>query len=168
MALIFTVSVLPDIDLLLPNFLAHRGPTHSLFFFLVVFLPIFAVYRKKAIPYFFVILSHSLIGDIYSNMEGTQLFWPFSTDWFAIAEISNKSLFSVGFELALFVVSSLIMVVTKDFPKFLFSKTSRIYWLVPFGFVLGPLCLVVLVQSMNFHFCWCSQVYFISPNFLCQ
>ena len=141
MALIFTVSVLPDIDLLLPTFLAHRGPTHSLFFFLFVFLPIFAVYRKKAIPYFIVLLSHSLIGDIYSNMEGIQLFWPISTDWFAIAEISNKSLFSVGFESTLFAVSTVIMVVTKDFPRLIFSKISRIYWFPPFVFVLGPLLL---------------------------
>lgn len=141
MALIFTVSVLPDIDLLFPNFLAHRGPTHSLFFFLFIFLPIFAVYRKKTIPYFIVLLSHSLIGDIYSNMEGTQLFWPFSTDWFAIAEISNKSLFSVGFESALFAVSTVIMVVNKDFPRLFLSKTSRIYWFPSFMFVLGPLLL---------------------------
>ena len=141
LALLFTVSVLPDADLLLPNILAHRGPTHSLFFSLLIFLPVFALYRKKAIPYFIALLSHSLIGDIYSNMEGTQLFWPLSSDWFALAKISNTSLLSIGFELALFAVSTVIMVFNKEFKQSIFKKTSRIYWLIPFGFILAPLLL---------------------------
>ena len=141
LALLFTVSVIPDADLLLPNILAHRGPTHSLFFSLLIFLPIFAVYHKKANPYFIALLSHSFIGDIYSNMEGIQLFWPLSSDWFALAKISNTSLLSIGFELALFAVSTVIMVVNKEFQKSFFNSTSRMYWVVPFGFVLAPLLL---------------------------
>jgi hypothetical protein len=74
-------------------------------------------------------------------MNGVQLFWPFSSDWFAIAEISNRSLFSVGLESTLFAVSTVIMFVNKDFPRLLFGKISRIYWVPPLGFILGPLLL---------------------------
>ena len=112
-----------------------------MFIILLLFLPVFAIYRKKAIPYFIALLSHPLIGDIYSNMEGTQLFWPISTDWYTIAAISNKGLLSVSFELALFAASTAIMVYNKEFQKSFFNGTNRIYWLAPLGFVLGPLLL---------------------------
>ena len=102
LALLFTVSVLADFDLLLVNFVSHRGPTHSLFFSLLVFLPFFVLYKKKSIPYFVVFLSHSLIGDIY--LSGVQLFWPFSADWFFISNLWNRGLISVGLELSLFFV----------------------------------------------------------------
>lgn len=144
LALIFTLSVLPDFDLLFPNLLVHRGATHSLFFSLLIFLPFFLIYRKKAFPYFIVLLSHPLIGDIYSNVDGIQLLWPFSTDWLAISRISNISALSVGFELALFFVSSIIMVYNNEFQKSFFDN-SRIYWLIPLGSVLGPL----LIGSIN-------------------
>ena len=103
------------------------------------------VYRKKATPYFFALLSHSLIGDIYSRMDGIQLFWPFSTDWFLISSLSNKSVLSVGFELVLFTISITVMVLTKDFQKLFLKKTSKIYWLFLVGIVLGPL----LVGGIN-------------------
>ena len=43
MGLLFTVSVLPDLDLLSFWFVEHRGPTHSLIFVLLVGLPFFVV-----------------------------------------------------------------------------------------------------------------------------
>jgi membrane-bound metal-dependent hydrolase YbcI (DUF457 family) len=139
LALIFTVSILPDFDLLLSSFLVHRGPTHSLFFSLLVLFPFFIVYRKKTIPYFVALLSHLLIGDIYSNINGIQLFWPFSNDWVSVLTLSNRSVLSVGFELVLFIISTIVMVLNKDFKKMLSRNISRVYWLVPLGSVLGPL-----------------------------
>ena len=44
--LIFTLSILPDIDLLIPR-LAHRGPTHSIITITLVSLPLLIIYRKK-------------------------------------------------------------------------------------------------------------------------
>jgi hypothetical protein len=102
-------------------------------------LPIFGIYRKRAIPYFIIILSHSLIGDIYSDMEGIQLFWPFSTDWLSIAKISNKSLFSVGFESILFTISTVVIFISKDLPRLIFLKINRIWIIPPFGAVFAPL-----------------------------
>ena len=139
LALIFTVSVLPDVDILLSNYLTHRGPTHSLLFSLLVFAPFFVIYRKKASPYFIVLLSHTLIGDIYGPIRGIQLFWPFSTEWITIAFISNLSLLSIGFELTLFTLSTFIIFLNRDFQKSFFQNSNRIYWLIPFGSVVGPL-----------------------------
>ena len=137
LALLFTVSILPDFDIVLFRFIAHRGPLHSLLFSLVVCLPFFVVYRKKAIPYFFALLSHSLVGDIFSG--GVQLFWPFSTDWIFISIFSSTGIVSVGMELVIFVATTVVMIINKDFQRLLFNKTSWVYWVFPFGAVIGPI-----------------------------
>jgi membrane-bound metal-dependent hydrolase YbcI (DUF457 family) len=49
--LLLAASVLPDIDLIL-RFLTHRGPTHSLLAITVLMIPLFILYRKKALPYY--------------------------------------------------------------------------------------------------------------------
>src|SRR5512136_2933903 len=62
--LLFVLSILPDVDILaehvsgLHELLPHRGPLHSVLVMLIVFIPIFAVYRKKALPYFIALISH--------------------------------------------------------------------------------------------------------------
>ena len=137
LALLFTVSILPDFDIVLFRFIAHRGPLHSLLFSLVVCLPFFMVYRKKAIPYFVALLSHSLVGDIFSG--GVQLFWPFSTDWIFISNFSSTGIVSVGMELVIFVATTVVMIINKDFQRLLFNKTSWVYWVFPFGAVIGPI-----------------------------
>jgi membrane-bound metal-dependent hydrolase YbcI (DUF457 family) len=153
LALVFTVSILPDFDLFFPGFLTHRGPTHSLFFSFLVFFPFFVVYRKKAIPYFLVLLSHSLIGDIYSDIDGgIQLFWPFSNELVSIFTLSNTSALSISFELVLFTTSTIIMVFNKDLKKMFSHEISRIYWVVPFGSVLGPLLIGVFYPRHVFPF----------------
>jgi membrane-bound metal-dependent hydrolase YbcI (DUF457 family) len=73
MPLMFTASVIPDIDLL-PRFLHHRGPTHSLITIIALTVPFLMLYRKTAVPYSVALASHSLIGDFFTG--GTQLFWP--------------------------------------------------------------------------------------------
>ena len=136
-ALLFTVSIIPDIDLLFFRFMVHRGATHSLLFSLLAPLPFIAVYKKRAIPYWIALLSHSLIGDIFSG--GIQLFWPVSRDWIFILNNSSGDLFGAVLELSLFVVCTTVMVINKDFQKMLSRNTNKIYWLIPFGAVLGPL-----------------------------
>jgi membrane-bound metal-dependent hydrolase YbcI (DUF457 family) len=140
LALLFTVSVLPDFDLLFFMFLKHRGPTHSLLFITVLCLPFLLVYKKKALPYFVGMLSHSLIGDIFSG--GIQLFWPLSNNWVYVSNLGGRDTISVAMELSLFVVSTAVMLLNKDFQKYFFqTKTKRFYWLIPLGSVVGPLVL---------------------------
>ncbi len=143
LALLFTISVLPDFDFLLFAFIEHRGPSHSLLVLLLVCLPFFVVYKKKAFPYFVALLFHLLLGDMFSG--GVQLFWPFSTDWIFVLNLYNRGIFSVGLELVLFFVSTVVMVVNGDFQRLLFIKTNRVYSLFSFGIVLGPL----LIGTIN-------------------
>lgn len=141
-ALLFSVSVLPDFDFLLFGFFRHREPSHSLLFSLLVCLPFLCIYKKKALPYFVALLSHSLLGDIH--LGGNQLFWPFSPDLISFSNLYFRGFFSVGIEVGLFVVCTVVMVITKDFQRLLFGETNRGYWLVPFGSVLGPLLIGTL------------------------
>jgi membrane-bound metal-dependent hydrolase YbcI (DUF457 family) len=140
--LVLTVSVLPDFDILFPDFISHRGLTHSLFFSFIILLPFFIIYRKRVIPYFVVLLSHSLIGDIYGPYYGVQLFWPFSSDWVTISEFSNRSLLSISLELSLFIFSFCVMFLNKDFQKYFFDSSKLIYWVAPLGSVVGPFFLI--------------------------
>jgi len=139
LALLFTVSVLPDFDLVLFRFIKHRGPLHSLLFSLVICLPFIVRYKKKAIPYFVALLSHSLVGDIFTG--GAELFWPFSTDLIYISNLSVTGIVSVGMEIAIFVASTLALIINKDFQRLLITKTSWVYWMLPIGAVMGPIFL---------------------------
>ena len=75
-----------------------------------------------AIPYVIALLSHSLIGDIFSG--GIQLLWPFSSNWYYLLNFSVRSNFSVGLELVLFAMCSFVMFLNKDFQK-IFLTTQR-------------------------------------------
>lgn len=141
--LLFTVSVLPDFDLLFSSFMQHRGATHSLMFFLIVSIPFFVIYGKKAVPYSIALLSHSLIGDIFSG--GIQFFWPFSREWVSISNFSTVDNFNIGLELSFFVICIVVMISSKDFQKIFSNKTKRIYWIIPTGTILGSL--VVYTRS---------------------
>ena len=85
--IVWFLSVLPDIDLIIPNLL-HRGPTHSI---ILIFIIFFVSYlgKKRFMPYVAAFGSHSLIGDLLTSNVGEwgigiQLFWPFSTEIFSM------------------------------------------------------------------------------------
>jgi hypothetical protein len=109
-----------------------------------VFLPFILIYKKKAIPYFLTLLSHSIIGDIY-GYNGTQLFWPINSDWIYISNINNTS--SALVELFLFIFMMIIMLYNEDLEKILFNNNQRISWLIPLGAVLGP----ILINTSNYN-----------------
>jgi membrane-bound metal-dependent hydrolase YbcI (DUF457 family) len=139
--LLLVASVLPDIDLILqavdPTFFMHRGPMHSIITFTVLMIPFFIIYRKQAIPYFIVLLSHSLIGDFFTG--GIEMFWPLSSEWFGNLAIDIGSLADAVAEFTLFVVATAIMFKAKDLQSLIKTKNSNLLLLIPFGAVLGPL-----------------------------
>jgi len=108
---IWILSLLPDIDLLIPE-LQHRGPTHSVIVAFIIFIPIFIIASWKAAPYFAVLASHSLIGDYFTGK--TQLFWPLSLEWFEYERsIRMGSALEVYVEFALFAVMIVILILSR-------------------------------------------------------
>jgi membrane-bound metal-dependent hydrolase YbcI (DUF457 family) len=140
MPLLLVVSVIPDIDLILERFSSdfmHRGPTHSIVTFTVIAIPFFIVYRKRAIPYYAALLSHSLIGDFFTG--GIELLWPVNLGWYGIESISVQSLQNVTTEIMLFAVALVIMFRTQDLHALLKPNKYNLTLIVAFGAVLGPM-----------------------------
>ena len=138
MPLLLTASVIPDVDLFL-RFIHHRGPTHSLITIIALTVPFLIYYRKAAVPYAVALASHSLIGDFFT--DGTQLFWPLSTEMIGVLNIDVYSLTNSLLELTLFIVSIALMFKTGDLRKIARDK-YKIALLLPFGAILGPMLAV--------------------------
>ena len=110
-ALILTLSVIPDVDILIPP-IVHRGPTHSILMAFIIFIPIFALYHKNALPCFAALIQHSLISDYVAGGK-VQLLWPLTTQTFGL-ELSIKSPANITIEWLSFLTATLIMIKTKD------------------------------------------------------
>ena len=134
--LLFLASVIPDIDLLIPG-LQHRGPTHSLIISTLIFIPLVAYYRKKAIPYFIALTQHSLIGD-YITSEGIQLLWPLNSIHYYGPAIEVTSLTNILLELTLFLVCFTILLKTRDAWILFQPHSSNLTLSIPTFTVLLP------------------------------
>jgi len=132
--LLLLASIISDIDLLIPG-LEHRGPTHSLIFLTLLFLPLFIIYGKKATPYLIALTQHSLIGDYVTG--GVQLLWPVTTHIYGAA-LEATSLTAVVLEWGFFLTSLTIMLKTKDMQILFERHTSNLLLSVPVATVLLP------------------------------
>ena len=139
--LILVLSILPDADILLEPLGVsglHRGPTHSLISALIVFIPFFALYRRKAVPYFLALISHSLISDFLIGGQ-IMLFWPLTSSFFELPIYINIwSSANITLEWTLFAVSTIVMFKTRDLSLFFHNKTSNLLLVRPIGTVLLP------------------------------
>jgi len=140
--LALTLSVIPDIDILaehidgLASVIPHRGPIHSVLVALVVFIPIFIIYRKEALPYFIALIQHALIGDYFFGGQ-LELFWPITQQKFGFPT-SIQSIQNVGLELSLFAVSIIVLLATKDLYKMFQPNKSNLVLAIPTFTVLLP------------------------------
>jgi hypothetical protein len=125
---ILTLSVIPDVDMIIP-FVEHRGPTHSVLMAFLIFIPIFAVYRNKAIPYFLALIQHPLLGD-YMSGGRVQLLWPLTTQYYGI-ELGIKSQTNITIEWMLFLASIIIMLKAKDTTTFFQPHDSNLILSIP-------------------------------------
>jgi hypothetical protein len=133
--LLFLASVFPDIDILIPG-LVHRGPLHSVILFCLLFLPIFAIYKKRAAPYFVAVIQHIIIGD-YIIGGDLQLLWPLTTNTYGF-HINIASLTNIALEWCLFLISMMFIIKTKD-TVFLFKPhPSNMILAIPVLTVLLP------------------------------
>ncbi len=142
--LILVLSIIPDIDILfeplIPSF--HRGPTHSIIIAILVFIPFFLLYRRKAAPYFAALASHSLIGDFLIGGQ-VQLLWPLSTSEFGIHELGFPYIkiydpINLAFEFTLFAVALLVMLKTRDLFHFFRNDKLNLLLIIPIFTVLLP------------------------------
>ena len=143
--ILLVLSILPDIDIIY-DFLTgselHRGPTHSIVVATLAFIPIFILYRKKAIPYFLALISHPLIGDFFIGGK-LQLFWPFSNAQFGLHELGSyyiaiTSPVNIALELSLFVIATLVLYKSGDWKVFFKSDMTNLVLIIPVATVLLP------------------------------
>lgn len=134
--LLFVLSIIPDVDILFSSFLEHRGPMHSIIAAFIVFLPLFAIYRKEAIPYYVAIVQHSLIGDFMTGGR-IQLFWPITSQSYGIDRSITHPM-SIAIEWLAFLASIAIMLRTKDAIKFFQPHKSNLILAIPTFTVLLP------------------------------
>ncbi len=140
--LILALSIIPDVDILLKPFIEHRGPTHSIIVLFVVFLPFFAIYRKRAIPYFLAIVSHPLVGDFLIGGP-IKLLWPLSGQSFSLLQdfgfsIPMGSLANIIIEWSIFLVSIIVMLKISDMGRFFQPHLSNLLLTIPVFTVLLP------------------------------
>ena len=143
--LLMVLSIIPDIDILydfVTHSQIHRGPTHSAIFAAVIFIPFFIYYRKTALPYFFALVSHSLIGDFFIGGQ-IKLFWPVSSKLFGFHEsgfyyINIFNPVNIALEIALFASAALILYKTRDWKYFLNGNTTNLILIIPITTVLLP------------------------------
>jgi membrane-bound metal-dependent hydrolase YbcI (DUF457 family) len=135
--LIFVLSIIPDADILFKPLIEHRGPTHSIIVLSIAFLPIFIVYRRRAIPYFLAIASHPLLGDFFIG-GSIQLLWPLSKASFGITSISITSPTNIALEWLTFLASIIVMFKVKDVQKFFKADLSNLLLAIPVFTVLLP------------------------------
>jgi membrane-bound metal-dependent hydrolase YbcI (DUF457 family) len=143
--ILLVLSILPDIDIIF-DFLTgsqiHRGPTHSIIVAALAFIPIFIIFRKKAIPYFLALISHPLIGDFLTGGR-LQLFWPLSTNEYGLHELGGPyiDIFSpvnIALEVSLFIVATLVLYKTGDWKVFFNSNKTNLVLIIPIATVLLP------------------------------
>ncbi len=139
--LLLVVSVIPDIDLILqfaePSLFMHRGPTHSIIAQTAIMIPFLIIYRKKALPYYAALMSHSLLGDFFTG--GFEMLWPISQGWFGTLNIDVMSLTNGAIELTLFAIALPLMFKTKDIQTLLKPNNHNLILFIAFGAVLGPM-----------------------------
>jgi len=132
--LLFLVSVLPDVDLLIPG-LEHRGPLHSVIIYCLLFLPAFILFKKRAVPYFVALIQHILIGDYLTG--DTQLLWPATTNWYGLG-MEITSLTNILIEWTLFLTSTATLLKTKDAWLLFQQHPSNMILAIPVLTVLLP------------------------------
>jgi membrane-bound metal-dependent hydrolase YbcI (DUF457 family) len=143
--ILLVLSILPDIDIIfdyLTGSEIHRGPTHSIVVAFLVFIPIFLMYRKTAIPYFLALISHPLIGDFIVGGQ-VQLFWPISGNEYGLHDLGGPyiSIFSpvnIALEISLFIIATIILFKRGDWKNFLTSKKTNLILIIPIATVLLP------------------------------
>jgi membrane-bound metal-dependent hydrolase YbcI (DUF457 family) len=143
--LLLVLSILPDVDIIFDYLLGieiHRGPTHSIVVAALVFIPIFIYYRKKAIPYFLALISHSVIADFIIGGQ-VELFWPLTSSQFGLHELGGPYIniwdpLNIAAEVILFIIAMALLYKTGDWRVFFKADKRNLVLFIPIVCVLLP------------------------------
>jgi len=140
--LILTLPLLPDIDLLFEPTLQHGGPTHSIILIFMIFLPAFAVWNKRAVPYFLALVSHPIVDYLTrtSRSSGIQLFFPLTSNWYAAGSKTAMPTY-IYTEILLFSTLLTLMIVTKELAILFKPHKSNLLVAIPIATALLPVFL---------------------------
>ena len=134
---LWTLSLLPDVDLLIPGLL-HRGPTHSIIIALLIFTPPLILRTRQTLPYFTALATHSLIGD-YITDGGIKLLWPISSEWFKhMSTMTLGSTFETTIELALFTTLIATLLLTRDYNNLFNTDRKNALFIIPLCTIILP------------------------------
>jgi len=133
-SIVLTLSVIPDIDLLIPM-VEHRGPFHSVLTAIIIFIPVFVLFRKRAFPYLIALIQHSIIGDFLTGE--VQLFWPLTSKPYGTG-MDIRSLTNITIEWTTFIIMLFVMLKTKDLRSLLKPNNLNMILVVPTLTVLLP------------------------------
>jgi hypothetical protein len=130
--LVLTLSVLPDIDLLVPV-LQHGGVTHSIVLYSVIAFPMVLIWGRQVFPYLIAIVSHPLLGDFLTRtgrMSGVQLLFPLTSRWFAAGSVAWQAVYIYA-EIGLFAAFLVTLTVTRDMKTLAMHHHYNLLLLIP-------------------------------------
>jgi hypothetical protein len=158
--LILILGVLPDSDLFLERFgIVHRTVTHSFLFWIVIFVPILAIYGLKAIPYFVAVISHFAFGDFL--MGKVMVFWPFNSSFVGM-NFAMPSLVDVSLEITGLLLFFAILIYSGDLKRTLSVDKRNV--------LMGLPLLALFISALFFASHWPSLnsliAYILSSNLL--
>ena len=136
---VLMLGVLPDVDLFLGGFgVGHHMFFHSLFFWVVMFVPALVIFRGKVVPYLVAVVQHFAFGDFV--VGAVMLFWPFSISYFGFSA-AMMSVFDVALEITGLLLAVGVMYFNGDLRRLLSVEKSNVLMVFP---------LLALVSSMLF------------------
>ncbi|MEM4284874.1 MAG: metal-dependent hydrolase [Candidatus Nitrosocaldus sp.] len=103
--LVMLLGMVPDVDILLQEYIRHRSITHSIIFWSIAFIPFFIVYRKRSIPYFTAVVQHIMLGDVI--VASTNILWPLRYDvgmGYSLLSPFNIIMESIGMGIAVLLI----------------------------------------------------------------
>jgi membrane-bound metal-dependent hydrolase YbcI (DUF457 family) len=122
----------------------HRAITHSFFFWFIIFVPLFIIFRLKSVPYLVAVVQHFAFGDLLMG-GGVMIFWPFSSSFVGF-NFAMPSVVDVALETAGLLLAAGIIVGYGDLRRLLSVDKINILMLLPL--------LALLTSALYFAFQW--------------
>lgn len=140
MSIVMTLGVLPDVDLFLRGFgVLHHSFTHSLFFWFILSVPFFVVYRRRVVPFLVAVVQHFAFGDLLFGI--VMIAWPFSQSFFGLG-IAMPSTLDIVFEIGGLLLAGGVSFFNGDLKRILSVSSASLLMLLPF--------LALLVSMLSF------------------